>query len=90
MRTGLCARGPAVDSRTSSVGRSTTSRSSVRHGARPPAARTALNEGDYGAGTPLIRDGASERNVYHSWAGDPALIMDLRASGGTLSPRSSR
>lgn len=43
-----------------------------------PAARTALNEGDFGAGTPLMRDGAFERNVYHSWAGDPALIMDLR------------
>lgn len=55
-----------------------------------PAARTALNEGDYGAGTPLIRDGAFERNIYHSWAGDPALIMDLRASGSTLSSRSSR
>jgi hypothetical protein len=25
-----------------------------------------------------MRDGAFERNVYHSWAGDPALIMDLR------------
>jgi len=43
-----------------------------------PAARTALNHGDYGAGTPLMRDGAFEHNVYHSWAGDPALIMDLR------------
>ena len=41
------------------------------------AARHALNEGDYGAGTPLVRDGAFERNVYHSWAGDPAQIMDL-------------
>ena len=52
--------------------------------------RTALNEGDYGAGISLIRDGAFERNIYHSWAGDPALIMDLRASGSTLSSRSSR
>lgn len=43
-----------------------------------PAARHALNHGDYGAGTPLMRDGAFEHNVYHSWAGDPALIMDLR------------
>lgn len=43
-----------------------------------PAARHALNHSDYGAGTPLMRDGAFEHNVYHSWAGDPALIMDLR------------
>lgn len=43
-----------------------------------PAARHALNHGDYGAGTPLVRDGAFEKNVYHSWAGEPELIMDLR------------
>ncbi|GAA4997893.1 NPP1 family protein [Actinopolymorpha pittospori] len=43
----------------------------------PAVARTALNEGDYGAGTPLIRDGAFKRNVYHSWPGEPGVIMDL-------------
>ncbi|MFC7375935.1 NPP1 family protein [Brachybacterium sp. GCM10030268] len=43
----------------------------------PEAARTALNEGDYGAGTPLIREGAFQRNVYHSWPGEPGQIMDL-------------
>lgn len=52
--------------------------------------RAALSEGDYGAGTPLIRDGASERNVYHSWARDPALIVDLRASGSTFSSPPAR
>ena len=52
--------------------------------------RTALNEGDYDAGISLIRDGAFERNIYHSWAGDPALIMDLRASGSTLSSPPAR
>ncbi|WP_114853970.1 NPP1 family protein [Brachybacterium sp. YJGR34] len=46
----------------------------------PEAARTALNEGDYGAGTPLMRDGAFRRNVYHSWPGGPAEIMDLLAA----------
>lgn len=88
MRTGLCARGgglPDVQCRpqhhVAVLGAPWRS---------APAARTALNEGDYGAGTPLIRDGAFERNIYHSWAGDPAPIMDLRASGSTLSSRSSR
>ncbi len=41
-------------------------------------ARRALNEGDYGAGTPLVRDSAFRRYVYHTWPGGPAEILDLR------------